>query len=346
MWRNIEQRDCPVYTRCPKCKTVFEASPEDLDAHEGLVRCGECDEVFHVLDNQIDQEEITLGGSFADSINRILDESEALEESSSSKTVHDETSGDRLEEIELKQVATPQPDPEIYKRRLNRDENGYPTLDESEIDRPSEQLSPAPVTAGFTDSTANAPEFKEIQPELNLDGAAATGPASKAKKAAKTGKTARFSLGWGVGLASLLALAAIQSSVHIDGIRTNPALRPTLESICGVFGCTGVLQKDNQLVSIIGSNKIDSAPGEFTLTSRIKNNAAFEERLPDLEVTLTNSFQMMIGRRTFTPEQYLADKSLVAKGTIAPGQEIEARLPLVSDGLQVAGYELHLRNPE
>ncbi len=345
-----------MYTRCPKCKTVFEASPEDLDAHEGLVRCGECDEVFHVLDNQIDQEEITLGGSFADSINRILDESEAQEESAGGKVEHDEIAnnnlaqenlvGENLEGIELKQVAMPQPNPEIYKRRLNRDDNGYPKLDESEIERPQEELSPAPVTAGFTDTTANASKFEEIQPELDLDAAIAASAPTRSRKSTKTDKGSVSKLGWGVGLAGLLALAAIQASVHVEGIRTNPSLRPTLESICGVFGCTGILQKDNQLVSITGSNKIDTAPGEFTITSHIKNNASFEEKLPDLEVTLTNSFQMMIGRRTFTPEQYLADKALAKRGVLAPGQEVEARLPLISDGLKVAGYELHLRNPE
>ncbi len=337
-----------MYTRCPKCKTVFEASPEDLEAHDGLVRCGECDEVFHVLENQIDQEEITLGGAFADSINRILDESEAAEESADEQLTNDEPVSEYLENIELKPVAgAPQPDPEIYKRRLNRADTDFPALDDNEIDQPQEELPPAPVTAGFTDDhREQAVDAEEIQPELDLHDAIAAGATSHAPTSADRNKQSRGGLLWSIGVAILLGLAAIQAGVHIDGIRTNPALRPTLESICGVLGCRGVLQKDNQLVSITGSNKIDSAPGEFTLTSRIKNNASFDEKLPDLEVSLTNSFQMMIGRRTFTPEQYLVDKQLAAKGTLAPGQEVEARLRLVSDGLQVSGYELHLRNPE
>ena len=337
-----------MYTRCPKCKTVFEASPEDLDAHDGLVRCGECDEVFHVLENQIDQEEITLGGSFADSINRILDESEAAEESADEQSAGDEPVSEYLDSIELRPVAgAPQPDPEIYRRRLTRDDADIPPLDQHEIDQPEEDLPPAPVTAGFTEPDhGQTVDQAEIQPELDLHDAIAAGATTHARENAGDGKSSRGGLVWGIGVAALLALAAIQAGVHVEGIRTNPALRPTLESICGVLGCNGVLQKDGQLVNVTGSSKIDSAPGEFTLTGRIKNNAAFEEKLPDLEVTLTNSFQMMIGRRTFTPDQYLADKQLVAKGVLAPGQEVEARLRLVSDGLQVSGFELHTRNPE
>lgn len=337
-----------MYTRCPKCKTVFEASPEDLDAHEGLVRCGECDEVFHVLDNQIDQEEITLGGSFADSINRILDESEAEEEQAAGKVDAYDGMEDNLEEIELRQFATPEPNPEIYKRRLNREEIGYDELDESEIGRTQEDLPPALVAAGFTtartDSVTSAKE--ELQTELDLGSAVAAGAATRTKRAQTKRSASHFSLGGGIAIALLLALLTIQASVQIDGIRTNPALRPALESICGILGCSGALQKDNQLVTITGSNKIDSAPGEFTLTTNIKNMAAFEEKLPDLEVTLTNSFQMMIGRRTFTPEQYLVNQEIAARGSLEPGEEVEARLPLISSGLQVAGYELHLRNPE
>ena len=139
MWRNIEQRDCPVYTRCPKCKTVFEATQEDLDAHEGLVRCGECDEVFHVLDNQIDREEITLGGSFADSINRILDESEAMEETHEDAS-EQSNDADKFEEVELEQVAESQPDPQIYKRRLNPDPNAYTSFTKVEVDEDEEEL--------------------------------------------------------------------------------------------------------------------------------------------------------------------------------------------------------------
>jgi len=341
-----------VYTRCPKCKTVFEASPEDLDAHDGLVRCGECDEVFHVLENQIDQEEITLGGFFTDSINRILDESEAAENSTDERPSDDEPVSEHLENIELEAVTgAPQPDPNIYKRPLTRDDADIPPLDQNEIDQPEQELPPAPVTTGFNEPDSDLDrqqtvDLDEIQPELDLHDAIAAGATTLAQENTGEDKRSRAGLGWGIGVAVLLALAAIQASVHVEGIRTNPALRPTLESICGVLGCNGVLQKDGRLISITGSNKIDSAPGEFTLTSRIKNNASFDERLPDLEVSLTNSFQMMIGRRTFTPDQYLVNKQLASKGTLAPGQEVEARLRLVSEGLQVSGYELHLRNPE
>ncbi len=35
-----------MYTRCPKCRTTFAVTNNQLDARGGIVRCGKCDHVF------------------------------------------------------------------------------------------------------------------------------------------------------------------------------------------------------------------------------------------------------------------------------------------------------------
>ncbi|MDR2690056.1 MAG: zinc-ribbon domain-containing protein [Azoarcus sp.] len=40
-----------MLTRCPSCQTVFRLSPEQLEAHHGLVRCGHCLSPFNALDH-------------------------------------------------------------------------------------------------------------------------------------------------------------------------------------------------------------------------------------------------------------------------------------------------------
>src|SRR5687768_937245 len=36
-----------MFTKCPKCETVFHITMEQLRVHEGVVRCGKCDHVFN-----------------------------------------------------------------------------------------------------------------------------------------------------------------------------------------------------------------------------------------------------------------------------------------------------------
>jgi len=43
-----------MYTKCPNCSTIFNATDEDLDAQQGLVRCGRCREVFNASWNLVD----------------------------------------------------------------------------------------------------------------------------------------------------------------------------------------------------------------------------------------------------------------------------------------------------
>lgn len=43
-----------MYTRCPRCSTVFVVQRAQLDAREGWVRCGQCENVFCAKDQVFD----------------------------------------------------------------------------------------------------------------------------------------------------------------------------------------------------------------------------------------------------------------------------------------------------
>lgn len=372
-----------MYTRCPKCKTVFEASTSDLEAHEGLVRCGECDEIFHILDNEVDPSQIdnpsSSGGAFTESINQMLDESdEAAKESDFEESVQQEEADhsfspgaeqkqtleqepeieaeEQMEtddaplEVEYRGISEIEPDPSIYRRKLQSrqdevgseiaeldsfDDTDTDIIDTGDIDREEDNLPPAPVTAGFTMVNGELDLPEPDQPENSAD--EDLPPRNKLKRQGITAST----VGWSAASLIALVLLGIQWGVHSEGIRTNPSFRPFLESACKPLACSGVLARDAGLVKIMDSKRIDSTDGSFRLVANIQNTAEFPTSLPDLEVSLNNPFDMMIGRRTFSPQQYLNESG--AHTDIQPGQIVEVELPFLAMNKPVSGYELHLR---
>jgi len=52
-----------MYSKCPKCRSIFHVSEAARAAHHGLVRCGTCQTVFHAIINEVD--ELSIPGAAA-----------------------------------------------------------------------------------------------------------------------------------------------------------------------------------------------------------------------------------------------------------------------------------------
>lgn len=146
----------------------------------------------------------------------------------------------------------------------------------------------------------------------------------------------------------LLLLAAILGQtayfLRTETAAHYPLLRPWLEQACNRLACTVDLPRQADLLSIEDSDLQDDADhaGVLLLVSALYNRAPYSQAYPLLELTLTDTYDKPVLRRTFTPQEYLPAGTDIKAG-IEAGGEVRSRLPLTVDGEKPAGYRLYVR---
>jgi predicted Zn finger-like uncharacterized protein len=143
----------------------------------------------------------------------------------------------------------------------------------------------------------------------------------------------------------ILLLAAIMQTAYFlrTAITSNyPQTKPYFVQACQLLGCQIELAKDINLLTIDDSDMQEDVDYEKVIhfTSTLTNHANYAQSYPLIELTLTNTNDEPVLRRTFKPEQYLVGQDL-SQG-IAAKQEIRIKLALSTDEVAVAGYRLLL----
>lgn len=148
-------------------------------------------------------------------------------------------------------------------------------------------------------------------------------------------------------LALLLAIAALAQLIYF--LRTTiaaryPQFQPLLVSMCATLNCTIELPRQAELLNIEDSDLKDDPEhqGVILLASVLYNRASFTQAYPLLELTLTDTMDQPVLRRTFTPQEYLPKEINAARG-IAAGAEIHIHLALTVGDIKPAGYRLYVR---
>lgn len=150
-------------------------------------------------------------------------------------------------------------------------------------------------------------------------------------------------------LAVLLLLLAMAQTVYY--LRTPiaakwPALKPHLVKACDLLGCKIELPSNPDLLAIDDSDLQEDAErqGLIRLSSTLINRAPYAQAYPLLELTLTDTDDKPLLRRTFTPSEYLPADSKISNG-IAAGEEIHIKLALTAGDVPVAGYRVFVTFP-
>jgi hypothetical protein len=126
----------------------------------------------------------------------------------------------------------------------------------------------------------------------------------------------------------------------------SPALRPALEALSHAVGASIPLPAHAELISIEGSDlQTDASRGNLlVLNATLRNHAPFAQAFPSLELSLTDTQDNAIARRTFSPKEYLPTKASVAQ-TLAANSDQVVRLWLEARELDAAGYRLFVYYP-
>jgi predicted Zn finger-like uncharacterized protein len=302
-------------TLCPQCATRFKVSEEQLDAHDGMVRCGRCQNAFNAREYLQEEEP-------SPQLSLLIDEEPAA------VTVD---SGDDTVKMP---VAEPPPDSEVEAAAL--DEASGSAMEvalEEQSGHPD--LTPIQNLTGLEDEPATlAQQVQFVDDPVEADEA----PPHKPKR-----HLATF---FGV---TLFLLLTAQATYHFrDALAVKlPGLKPLLVQLCDQLECTVELPREAELLSIESSELEAHAKlmNVITLHALLHNRAGYAQAWPSLELTLTDSRDEVIARRTFHPADYLKNGEEMEHG-IGHNREREIALRLDTTDLRPSGYRLLLFYPQ
>ncbi|WP_315126180.1 DUF3426 domain-containing protein [Comamonas antarctica] len=342
-------------TRCPSCGTRFKVVADQLRISEGWVRCGQCQEVFDAT--------LTLDAAAAAPVPAVP----AAPVAAVAEQLPAQESGyalpaavDDEDDLPLAPGA-PEFDAQAQPQPSGASEPGAEALPE-----PEPELKAEPEAVPDLESGPQPP--LERQPEVDLDidlrheselaplplAGAAPDPFARShgerppQTEAEPGfmRTARRKAFWqsrgvraalAAGSTVLLLALALQVALQERNALAawNPALRPALQGLCALSGCTLSARQDIAQIVITASAFTRTAQeGSYLLTLTIENQASTELAMPAVELTLTDLQDQPVLRRVLLP----AD--LQAPATLGAQAEWSARVPLAvtATPARIAGY--------
>jgi hypothetical protein len=168
-------------------------------------------------------------------------------------------------------------------------------------------------------------------------------PLFSRKRSNRLAEFARGLAGWGIALLLLLALCVQILVADRDRLAADPDWRPRLETLCATVRCNlpPWHEPDAFRVTSREVRPHPSVPGVLMVSASFRNDAAFAQAWPQLELTLTDINGQSLGLRRFAPREYLG--SAPATQRIAPGQSANITLEILDPGKRALafGIEFH-----
>jgi hypothetical protein len=163
------------------------------------------------------------------------------------------------------------------------------------------------------------------------------------KRSNRLAEFARGLAGWGIALLLMLALCVQILVADRDRLAADPEWRPRLEILCASLRCRLPAWHEPGAFRIT-SREVrphPSVPGVLMVSASFRNDAAFAQAWPQLELTLTDIDGQSLGLRRFAPTEYLG--SAPATQRIAPGQSANITLEILDPGKRALafGIEFH-----
>ncbi|MGC2456960.1 MAG: zinc-ribbon and DUF3426 domain-containing protein [Gallionellaceae bacterium] len=153
--------------------------------------------------------------------------------------------------------------------------------------------------------------------------------------------------GWPLIAANIMLLLVLLGQCayffRIQLAASMPGLKPALVSYCKVFHCTVPLPRKVDLMSIESSSlEADPLqPSVITLNAILRNQAPYIQAFPNMELTFTDEQNSPVGRRTFSPAEYLGAGNDEQQGFL-PNHEFNITLNLDTSDLRPSGYKLFI----
>jgi len=329
-------------TLCPHCDTRFKIAEPQLEAHQGMVRCGSCLKAFDarpsfIPDQPSPQLELPIPGDSA-----------SPEETGSKETTP------VIDETAVTEAAPPE---------VQGQEAQSPETQSTEIPPPetvfTEAQSPAPdgeTPDSSQPDAAHAAQDGEASPAGQMPSKVVVlHPKTLAEQVVIVQdendgepKPAYRRWPWAVASVLLVLLMCAQALYFFRGdlAARLPGLKPALVAYCQILRCSVPLQQKTDLMSIESSDLEADAEHEnqIILNALLRNRAPYPQAFPTLELTLNDTHDKPVARRTFKPKDYLPPQESEQVGLL-PNHELIVKLHLGTADLRPTGYRLVLFYP-
>ena len=296
----------PLVTSCPQCNTQFVVKKEQLKAYDGQVRCGTCQHVFNAKTYLIKQTRAKKAAPTK--VEAVLSEI----------SLAPDTQPETTEHIEVTVPAHLQDQP----------------FEETAETSPANDVLASTAHAESGQDSYQTPSFLN---DLTVDE-----PLDKGWRRKPFSWTA-------FALSVFLLLVLLGQSVYF--LRTDiaalyPQTKPLLTQACQILKCTVPLPQQIDLLTIDDSDMQEHLTYQNVLifSSTLINHANFAQAYPNIELTLTNTDDEPVLRRTFKAADYLQSPTSAAVG-IAAKEEMRIKLQLNTSDIAVAGYRVSLNYP-
>ena len=313
-----------LVTICPACATQFFVTQEQLTANKGKVRCGQCKHVFNGNEK----------------LNELASDAHHLQETPSTETT---LSAELTTEAIEQTTAVELPAGEI------KAENPAAAAIENlaETTPPVTTAASAPSAPQLIDFIER-PNQTEPEPQKTEDYFAESSQLTSKLNSKPKQKSPRWLM---ILLTLILLLLAIGQSIYYFRTPISsqlPATKAYLVQACQWLGCEVELPKQLDSLAIDDSEMREDAEHEHVLQFSITlvNKANIALRYPSIELTLTDSNDTNVIRRTFTADEYLLLSNHTPASNVAMGfsakDRLNIKLALNTHDVTVAGYRLEL----
>jgi hypothetical protein len=154
--------------------------------------------------------------------------------------------------------------------------------------------------------------------------------------------------GWVAAAVVLAVVLGLQGIFLLrnDIVATWPDSYPSLQAVCARVGCSIALPRQIDQITIESSElRADPDRGDLiVLTALLRSRAPMVLEFPWLEVTLTDTFDRPVARRSLGPKDYLAKPPDRDEG-MAAGSELTVKVGLDPTDTKASGYKLRLYYP-
>lgn len=147
---------------------------------------------------------------------------------------------------------------------------------------------------------------------------------------------------WRLGAALVLAGVLLVAQVVLadwDRFAAKPGWRPWMEQACATLGCT-LPAWHEPTAFVVLSREIQPHPANpqaLLVTASFRNDAAWTQAWPLLELALTDLDGQRIGLRRFQPREYLGGDP--SREGLAPGQSATVALEILDPGNRAVAFE-------
>ncbi len=203
--------------------------------------------------------------------------------------------------------------------------------------------APAVLASASLPEPASEPELTQaLVPPLvpNAEDRLASLPAPFPPTETARTYSAAETLAWSFGILILLAALVLQAAYHErDALSAHGQLRPWIERLCRYLDCELPPRRELTAIRIIDREvrQHPHEPDALLINLTLTNTAPFSQPYPDLELSLTEINDPVVGRRRFQPAEYLYPGVDIAL-SMPPNVPLQIVLELVEPKGKVAGF--------